>query len=69
MKKILKKIIWFLLGVIYFPIFLLGIIIAYAARIALIIGYLLMCDFKQARNIFIFTFKPFNYGKDYSKRF
>lgn len=67
--KILKKILFIILGIIIFPTFLIGLITAYAARIVLIISYILMLDFRQARNIFIFTFKPFNYNKNYSKYF
>lgn len=67
--KYINKVIWGTLGAIYFPIFLLGIIVAYLTRVILAICYILMLDFKQAKNIIVYTFKPFNYNGDYSKRF
>lgn len=56
MKK-LFRILWDILGVIYYPIYLVFCIYYGLVRILLAIAYFGMLDFKMAKDVIKYTFK------------
>lgn len=61
MKK-LFRILWNILGIIYYPVYLVFCIYYRLVRILLAIAYFGMLDFKMAKDVIKYTFKK-TYGR------